>query len=58
MADEERMDRARMMEEMLRDHYEEKSEKEPLLSEVEEKESKEPPLLSLQPHSVTTFFYD
>ena len=28
MADEERMDRARMMEEMLRDHYEEKSEKE------------------------------
>ena len=37
---------------------EEKSEKEPLLSEVKEKESKEPPLLSLQPHSVTTFFYD
>ena len=28
MADEEKMDRARMMEEMLRDHYEEKSEKE------------------------------
>ena len=35
MADEEKMDRARMMEEMLRDHYEEKSEKEKREREAE-----------------------
>ena len=41
MADEERMDRARMMEEMLRDHYEEKSEKEKREREAQQDKEKE-----------------